>query len=133
MDSQSARDRINGRLEAEQLLELRLIGTTPEYNRAFASALRDYADSVLGPVAVADSSGWKKLREFAESGWYAHNNPATAFVSMKHPKGGAWSLIEVRTYGTPLTLGEADSIANSIAAFIQSCIAVEPSGQETQS
>jgi hypothetical protein len=40
--------RINGRLEAEALLALRMIGAGPEYQQAFARTLREYADSVLG-------------------------------------------------------------------------------------
>jgi hypothetical protein len=40
--------RINGRLEAEGLLELRQFCGGAEYNEGFALALREFADSVLG-------------------------------------------------------------------------------------
>lgn len=51
--SQSTLDRINGRLEAEALLDLRERCGGTEYNQAFALELRRFADSVLGPVETS--------------------------------------------------------------------------------
>lgn len=40
--------RINGRIEAEQLLSLRTVDASPEFNQAFARVFREFADAVLG-------------------------------------------------------------------------------------
>lgn len=57
----------------------------------------------------------KRLEDLILFGWEVVHDPGTAYVSMKHPAGGAFSLCEVKTYGTPLTLGEADAVAAVIA------------------
>lgn len=56
-----------------------------------------------------------RVRELIEDGWKIVHDRGTAYVSMRHPRGGAFSLCEVKTYGTPLTCGEADPIAAMIA------------------
>lgn len=43
-------DRIAGRKEAEELLSVRSMEVSEDWQRAFALAMRHFADSVLGPV-----------------------------------------------------------------------------------
>lgn len=61
----------------------------------------------------------RKLLSDIKFGWGIQHDKGTAFVSMRHPAGGAYSLVEVKTYGSPLTLDEADALAGRIAEFLQ--------------
>lgn len=54
---------INGRLEARQLVAKRKIGAGHEYNRAFASSLREQADQIAStfPLGEPEFNGGMKV------------------------------------------------------------------------
>lgn len=67
---------INGRLEAEQLLAGRKLGTSREYDAAFAQALRERADEIA-PPSCSNASLIAELLEALESLRDWQNGPPT--------------------------------------------------------
>lgn len=66
--------------------------------------------------SVADTGRFQSL---LDSGWEIKHDKGTAYVSLHHERGGSMSLLEVKTYGTELTTGEADEVARIVAELLQ--------------
>ncbi len=67
-------------------------------------------------TGVADTG---KFQRYLDNGWKIVHNKGTAFVGLEHPLGGKLSLLEVQTYGTDFTCGEADEVARIVAELLQ--------------
>lgn len=60
-----------------------------------------------------------RFHSLLDSGWEIKHDKGTAYVSLCHERGGSMSLLEVKTYGTQLTTGEADEVARIVAELLQ--------------
>lgn len=60
-----------------------------------------------------------RFRALLDGGWKIAHTPGTAFVDLRHPAGGQLSLLEVKTYGTDFTAGEADEIARFVSELLR--------------
>ena len=58
------------------------------------------------------------VEDLLKRGWRVKHDEGTAFISMVHPSGGSFSLVEVKTHGTPLTVGESDLLAAMVAEHL---------------
>ena len=72
-----------------------------------------------------------KFPRLIRQGFRVHHTPGTAFVDLKHPSGGDSSLLEVCTYGSQMTTGEADEVARVVAKFLDRYYSIEEQETET--
>lgn len=67
-------------------------------------------------TGIADT---ERFQRYLDNGWQIVHWKGTAYVGLEHPLGGKLSLLEVKTYGTDFTCGEADEVARIVAELLQ--------------